>query len=186
MILWRISYLKKSSTDSPLRCTSRSSIRDLHNKFNSFKLKPIISRTAKLTKNFQSFLKATVIEQDTYKSCIQIKIWFIRCHKEPPRTVLQCFKCQNVVHTHFNCKNETVFLECRGNHLLKECLIENQVKCINCGGNHFTPLRNSTKKFSNTRFNQPKDWRVNHKKIEPNCWKPTASSNRIYSMWTAI
>ena len=102
-----------------------------------------VSRIISKSKQTTSLLKAEAIDQDTYKACLlnKIKIGYIRCHTEPLRTVLQCFKCQKVGHTHFNCKSETVCPKCSGNHSLKECLVDNQVKCINCGGDHFACAR---------------------------------------------
>ena len=57
-----------------------------------------VSRIMSKSKQATSLLKAEAIDQDTYKICIQnkIKIGYIRCHTEPLRTVLKCFKCQKI------------------------------------------------------------------------------------------
>ena len=102
-----------------------------------------ITRIVSKSQQVTTLLKAEAIDQDAYNTCLKnkIKIGYIKCHTEPMRTVLQCFKCQKVGHTHFNCKNETTCPKCSGKHSLKECVAENQIKCINCGGDHFACAR---------------------------------------------
>ena len=48
----RLETIQRKAARIALGWSSRSSVKDLNNKFNSFKLEPIINRTAKLTKNY--------------------------------------------------------------------------------------------------------------------------------------
>ena len=90
-----------------------------------------------------TLIKAEAIDEPSYQAALtnKILIGYIKCKTEPLRTVLQCFKCQKVGHTHFNCKNETVCLKCSGNHSIKECDQSNKIKCSNCGGDHVACAR---------------------------------------------
>ena len=90
-----------------------------------------------------TLIKAEAIDEPSYRAALanKILIGYIKCKIEPLRTVLQCFKCQKVGHTHFNCKNETVCLKCSRNHSVKECDINNKTKCSNCGGDHVACAR---------------------------------------------
>ena len=48
----RLETIQRKAARIALGWSSRSSVKNLNNKFNSFKLEPIINRTAKLTKNY--------------------------------------------------------------------------------------------------------------------------------------
>ena len=97
------------------------------------------SRIMSKSKQVTSLLKAKAIDQDTYQSWIlnKLKIGYIRCHTEPCAQSFSVWNARRLVILIFICKSETVCPKWSGNHSLKECLIENKVKCINSGGDHF-------------------------------------------------
>jgi len=61
---------------------------------------------------------------------------------EPPykkREILQCTKCQGFGHTKNYCFRSPACVKCAEKHLTKDCSIKqktDEVKCINCSGNH--------------------------------------------------
>lgn len=75
-------------------------------------------------------------DKRTYEKLLNgyVTIDLQRFRTSPSRTVLQCYNCQKVGHTKFNCPNEIRCLRCGGSHSHKEC--KNQVKCSNCGNEH--------------------------------------------------
>jgi hypothetical protein len=57
-------------------------------------------------------------------------------------TVVQCFKCEGFGHIASRCrKMSPAGLHCAGDHVSKECLNRDQVKCANCGLAHKAFMR---------------------------------------------
>lgn len=85
-----------------------------------------------------TLVKADATNKEAYKAALEkkIKIFFTLHKAEPFKTITQCFKCQKVGHTHYNCSEvKNVCLKCSGNHRLNECK-EKSPKCSNCNGDH--------------------------------------------------
>jgi len=85
-----------------------------------------------------TLVKAVATNKEAYKAALEkkIKIFFTLHKAEPFKTITQCFKCQKVGHTHYNCSEvKNVCLKCSGNHRLNECK-EKSPKCSNCNGDH--------------------------------------------------
>ena len=95
------------------------------------------------TKAPTSLLKAETTTESSYRAALlnKVKIGFVKCPTEPLKTIIQCYKCQKTGHAHFNCPNTTVCPKCSGAHSLKECQQESQIKCSNCGGDHYACSR---------------------------------------------
>ena len=65
----------------------------------------------------------------------------LKRHKcEPSRTIIQCFNCQKVGHTHFNCTSTSACMKCGEVHRQNSCT-NNLIKCINCQGEHYASAR---------------------------------------------
>ena len=86
--------------------------------------------------NPTTVMKLTVSNKRAYEKLLNnyVTIDLQRFRTSPAKTVIQCFNCQKVGHTKFNCPNEIRCLRCGGNHSHKEC--NNQLKCSNCGSAH--------------------------------------------------
>uniref|UniRef100_A0A1B0GH17 Putative nucleic-acid-binding protein from transposon x-element n=1 Tax=Lutzomyia longipalpis TaxID=7200 RepID=A0A1B0GH17_LUTLO len=61
---------------------------------------------------------------------------------DPPRPrkeIVQCARCQRLGHTKAFCHRPPRCIKCTGAHLTKDCerkVRDDNVKCVNCGGNH--------------------------------------------------
>ena len=90
-----------------------------------------------------SLVKAEAISKERYKSLLTTKVKIFLCqHKvEPFITITQCFNCQKVGHTHYNCTNIIMTCpKCSGSYKLADCTSDSP-KCSNCGGSHFSCAR---------------------------------------------
>lgn len=79
------------------------------------------------------------------------KLLHTRVKFEPPhlkRDVLQCTRCQRVNHTKNYCHYTPRCVKCAGEHLTSTCKktekVNNDVKCVNCTGNHPANYRGCT------------------------------------------
>lgn len=61
-------------------------------------------------------------------------IWFRV--QEYIRPLLQCFNCYKFHHSSSVCKNKQVCSICAGSHYFKSCNNKEQLKCVNCNGDH--------------------------------------------------
>ena len=77
------------------------------------------------------------------KHDVKIGWQLYRCEasREPPH-IMQCFKCQQFVHSAKECSNATRRLRCSQEHIVKECTVQKQnATCSNYGGAHATVYR---------------------------------------------
>ena len=84
-----------------------------------------------------SLVKVTVANASALKKMLAngIRIGYRAYRTELERKVLQCYKCQGIGHSAFNCPKAQACLKCAGDHTHKECTA-NELKCANCGGAH--------------------------------------------------
>lgn len=102
----------------------------------------ISSRTGKPT----SLVRLVFTEESPAQQLIQeekIKLWgvLVKCEAAYPRpTVLQCYKCQGIGHTQYECQAPQACAKCGENHRTGECTVtdRNAWKCVNCKGAHAT------------------------------------------------
>lgn len=52
------------------------------------------------------------------------------------RPLLQCFTCYKFNHSSGSCKSQQLCSICAGQHSFKECINQENLKCINCSGPH--------------------------------------------------
>lgn len=71
-----------------------------------------------------------------------INVGLLHFRTEPPKTNTfattpsQCLNCQKFGHTSKDCTAKPTCRKCAGNHLTRECKVEQQSKCANCSGSH--------------------------------------------------
>lgn len=61
-------------------------------------------------------------------------IWF--SVKEYVKPLLQCYKCYKFGHGSGSCKSQQVCSICSGSHFFKVCDNPNNIRCVNCSGEH--------------------------------------------------
>lgn len=59
--------------------------------------------------------------------------------------IMQCFKCLKFGHISVNCEREQRCLKCAGYHSVKDCIVEDVVKCANCGEEHVATTKSCPK-----------------------------------------
>jgi hypothetical protein len=90
-----------------------------------------------------SLVKLFIDNKSDYNKLLADRVYIGFCPFKPEsaRTIIQCFKCQAIGHTHTNCHATQRCLKCSGPHAFKDCKDETPSKCANCGGPHFACAR---------------------------------------------
>lgn len=89
-----------------------------------------------------TIVKATTNDFKSYELAIKNKIIIssVRHKCEPAQTIIQCYNCQKVGHTHWKCTNTVACNKCGNSHRQRDCSSE-KVQCANCGKEHFASAR---------------------------------------------
>ena len=114
-----------------------------NNAMNVNKVTRITNRaTGKPTKLIPDITDSNNHVSAAQKNGVKIGWQLYRCEasRELPH-VMQCFKCQQFGHSAKECSNATRCLRCSQEHSVKECTVQKNAKCSNCGGAHATVYR---------------------------------------------
>lgn len=90
-----------------------------------------------------SLVKAEIVDLEKYKSILKNGLYFGFSRTraiEPDRPPNQCFKCQAIGHSSFDCREIQRCAKCSGPHNFKDCDSENII-CANCKESHWALSR---------------------------------------------
>lgn len=98
--------------------------------------------TRKMDQTATTIIRASATNLESFNAAISNKviISLVKHSCEPAKTITQCYNCQQVGHTHFECKNKTACTKCGGDHRFKDCK-STKIFCVNCKREHFALAR---------------------------------------------